>query len=395
MEVHIVVKGDTLWKIARQYGIPFEDLKRVNAHLANPDYIVPGMKIFLPKKHPNAGQQGTKGDKKEQVKQPEKMKVPVPKPPKTEVMPTPAAPIPLPKAPTPVSMPKRPTPVPIPITLPPAQMESPTPAPPARMPAPEPAPAPMPMQIQMQMQMPVQSYPMAPCMQPIIGIPCGWMPIYDADCYPFMHSGQIQAMHSPEAPMQQAPMPMQMPLQPTHFPMPELESPILPVQTPVMEPEESPLIEGWKLIESPEFMAQELPSFVMPPAAVYPVAQPVAPAFLCDESPDYDLQPPVPCQPQHSYIPQMISPVAQPQWNPAQFGGYPAMQQPSSHPGCGCGCPGCNDQQAQQQHHQPMHQPMMVPLYYGQPCGCPTCMQQATQNGMPAPYNGSNWYGAY
>ena len=43
---------DTLWKIARQYGIPFEELKRVNAHLANPDYIVPGMKIFLPtKKH--------------------------------------------------------------------------------------------------------------------------------------------------------------------------------------------------------------------------------------------------------------------------------------------------------------------------------------------------------
>ena len=50
VDVHIVVKGDTLWKIARQYGIPFEDLKRVNAHLANPDYIVPGMKIFLPKK---------------------------------------------------------------------------------------------------------------------------------------------------------------------------------------------------------------------------------------------------------------------------------------------------------------------------------------------------------
>ena len=55
VEVHIVVKGDTLWKIARQYGIPFEELKRVNAHLANPDYIVPGMKIFLPmdKKKPH------------------------------------------------------------------------------------------------------------------------------------------------------------------------------------------------------------------------------------------------------------------------------------------------------------------------------------------------------
>ena len=50
VEVHIVVRGDTFWKIARQYGIPFDELKRANAHLANPDYIVPGMKIFLPQK---------------------------------------------------------------------------------------------------------------------------------------------------------------------------------------------------------------------------------------------------------------------------------------------------------------------------------------------------------
>lgn len=48
MRTHTVQKGDTLWKIARQYGISFEDLKRLNAHLANPDYIVPGMEIFLP-----------------------------------------------------------------------------------------------------------------------------------------------------------------------------------------------------------------------------------------------------------------------------------------------------------------------------------------------------------
>ena len=48
MNVHIVQKGDTLWKIARQNGVSFDELKRMNAHLANPDYIVPGMKIFLP-----------------------------------------------------------------------------------------------------------------------------------------------------------------------------------------------------------------------------------------------------------------------------------------------------------------------------------------------------------
>ena len=48
MRVHIVQKGDTLWKIAKQYGIGFDELKRLNAQLANPDYIVPGMEIFLP-----------------------------------------------------------------------------------------------------------------------------------------------------------------------------------------------------------------------------------------------------------------------------------------------------------------------------------------------------------
>lgn len=48
VRVHTVKKGETLWKIARQYGVPFEDMKRLNAHLANPDYIVPGMELFLP-----------------------------------------------------------------------------------------------------------------------------------------------------------------------------------------------------------------------------------------------------------------------------------------------------------------------------------------------------------
>ncbi len=48
VRVHTVKKGETLWKIARQYGISFEDMKRLNAHLANPDYIVPGMELFLP-----------------------------------------------------------------------------------------------------------------------------------------------------------------------------------------------------------------------------------------------------------------------------------------------------------------------------------------------------------
>lgn len=68
MRVHIVQKGDTLWKIAKQYGIGFEELKRLNAQLANPDYIVPGMEIFLPETGEMVGKEVSKGDKKTVVK---------------------------------------------------------------------------------------------------------------------------------------------------------------------------------------------------------------------------------------------------------------------------------------------------------------------------------------
>lgn len=50
LRIHIVKKGDTLWKIAKEYGVDFEQLKRMNSHLANPDIIYPGMEIYLPDK---------------------------------------------------------------------------------------------------------------------------------------------------------------------------------------------------------------------------------------------------------------------------------------------------------------------------------------------------------
>ena len=48
MKIHIVQKGDTLWKIAKKYGVNFEELKKMNAQLSNPDMIMPGMKIKVP-----------------------------------------------------------------------------------------------------------------------------------------------------------------------------------------------------------------------------------------------------------------------------------------------------------------------------------------------------------
>lgn len=48
MQVHTVQKGDTLWKIAKMYGVDFEELKAANLQLTNPDLIMPGMKILIP-----------------------------------------------------------------------------------------------------------------------------------------------------------------------------------------------------------------------------------------------------------------------------------------------------------------------------------------------------------
>ncbi|OES44255.1 LysM peptidoglycan-binding domain-containing protein [Domibacillus iocasae] len=48
MKIHIVQRGDTLWSIAEKHQVSLEEVKKLNAHLANPEMIVPGMKIKLP-----------------------------------------------------------------------------------------------------------------------------------------------------------------------------------------------------------------------------------------------------------------------------------------------------------------------------------------------------------
>ncbi|KIL53356.1 hypothetical protein KP77_03320 [Jeotgalibacillus alimentarius] len=48
MKIHVVQKGDTLWTIAKNYQVSFEELKAVNTQLADPDMIMPGMKIKIP-----------------------------------------------------------------------------------------------------------------------------------------------------------------------------------------------------------------------------------------------------------------------------------------------------------------------------------------------------------
>ncbi|WP_040302280.1 SafA/ExsA family spore coat assembly protein, partial [Aneurinibacillus aneurinilyticus] len=48
MKIHIVKKGDTLWKIAQKYNADFETIKKINTHIKNPDKILPGMKVKVP-----------------------------------------------------------------------------------------------------------------------------------------------------------------------------------------------------------------------------------------------------------------------------------------------------------------------------------------------------------
>lgn len=50
LKIHIVQKGDTLWKIAKAYDVDLDELKDMNHHIASPDMIMPGMKIKIPSK---------------------------------------------------------------------------------------------------------------------------------------------------------------------------------------------------------------------------------------------------------------------------------------------------------------------------------------------------------
>ena len=46
-EVHIVLKGETVYKIAKKHGLDWRELAGYN-HLGNPDKIYPGERLLIP-----------------------------------------------------------------------------------------------------------------------------------------------------------------------------------------------------------------------------------------------------------------------------------------------------------------------------------------------------------
>jgi N-acetylmuramoyl-L-alanine amidase len=45
--VHVVVAGDSIYSIARQYGVPVESILASNGEVSNPDFIYPGQQILV------------------------------------------------------------------------------------------------------------------------------------------------------------------------------------------------------------------------------------------------------------------------------------------------------------------------------------------------------------
>ncbi len=72
LKIHIVQKGDTMWEIAQQYGVDFEELKQLNNQISSPDMIMPGMKIKIPGNSKSVKQQAHKKETQKPKEQPYK-----------------------------------------------------------------------------------------------------------------------------------------------------------------------------------------------------------------------------------------------------------------------------------------------------------------------------------
>jgi len=74
VKIHVVQKGDTLWNLSKKYNVDFEELKAANSQLANPDMVMPGMKIKIPIKKKHVPKQGMAPTPDEKIMTPFKHK---------------------------------------------------------------------------------------------------------------------------------------------------------------------------------------------------------------------------------------------------------------------------------------------------------------------------------
>ena len=45
LRIHIVQKGDSMWKIAKRYGVDYKELLRLNSQVKTPDTLYPGARV--------------------------------------------------------------------------------------------------------------------------------------------------------------------------------------------------------------------------------------------------------------------------------------------------------------------------------------------------------------
>ena len=206
---------------------------------------------------------------------------------------------------------------------------------------------------------------MPPWVQPMFAMPCCWMPIFDADCQPFMHPGQIQ-----HVPMPPTPGPMPTPSLPAFGiddeTLLEIEG-MGPIPIPTQVQSSVPY--GWKLLESPEILFEESPTLEMEFPMMEEEFTPIAP--MPQMSVGGFHQPAM----HHHHQPTMRN-CGCGSSSVAPYGCTPAAH---------CGCGGF--------HSMPMQMPCKCRVNHCNACNQP--LQQTPYHMMPFPHQGHNWYGSY
>jgi spore coat assembly protein SafA len=241
VRIHIVQKGDTMWKIAKKYGVDFHELLRLNSQIITPDVIYPGAKIKIPPRrvpvHPR-GEDGARQTPQRPIKEAplppmEEEELPPEVPPQVETRPRdieeemPEMPE-MEEAPP---FPEQPPTIP-PIYQAPAMPHvEEAPQPPRQPVQPVPQPQPMP-PMQMRPSMPPMPPQMMPMIPPIRIMPTPPQPPIIIErpcppCPPCMQMPQLPPMPYPRPHCPPMPTPM-MPMYPSssyHAPIPQYPHP--------------------------------------------------------------------------------------------------------------------------------------------------------------------------